>query len=89
MIEDKRSQILTNVWRSIARFGSCAIKSHIHSLTRTSTVFQQEDFENMHPPLSLRSVVALRLELMTRRPQVRDPNHKATATLGGRGSRVA
>ncbi|GFS55771.1 hypothetical protein TNCV_4497611 [Trichonephila clavipes] len=25
------SQIFTNVWRSIARFGSCAIKSDIHS----------------------------------------------------------
>ncbi|GFX76774.1 hypothetical protein TNCV_1952151 [Trichonephila clavipes] len=26
-----QSQIFTNVWRSIARFGFCAIKSHIHS----------------------------------------------------------
>ncbi|GFS72245.1 hypothetical protein TNCV_2442771 [Trichonephila clavipes] len=26
-----RSQFFTNVWRSIARFGSCAIKSDIHS----------------------------------------------------------
>ncbi|GFX69966.1 hypothetical protein TNCV_2099841 [Trichonephila clavipes] len=28
------SHIFTNVWRSIARFGSCAIKSDIHSVMR-------------------------------------------------------
>ncbi|GFW87844.1 hypothetical protein TNCV_1359481 [Trichonephila clavipes] len=30
-----RSQIFTNVWRSIARFGFCAIKSHIHSFSQS------------------------------------------------------
>ncbi|GFS47148.1 hypothetical protein TNCV_2053261 [Trichonephila clavipes] len=36
-LERGRSQIFTNVCRSIARFGSCAIKSHIHSLTHLSS----------------------------------------------------
>ncbi|GFY09412.1 RNase H domain-containing protein [Trichonephila clavipes] len=53
-LSDLGFNILTNVWRSIAKFGSCAIKPNTHSLThrpfmdRMKLLISELDLPNVH-----------------------------------------